>query len=329
MTRTLITRPQYVLIFEVTDEMVQEHLERTGAAIFNFDLPPQVIGPIKEHFDSLAPGEEPDLSRFNLPDGVTVRVEQLRLDKPAVMLGLKGPEVPIYRDITRDYVPEGLREPAPWVVEVGERPDRRRLVQAGYGLANEMNRNQGEWKYADVSPEQDGSHWSHFTGHHTQVDINVTTYNYRDTHDWKGKESVQGRARWTVALDRVQVGEGYSGTWEGAHRAAAEYARRMQDEVSPVSGLTSSWRDAEKELLGRPVWYREQPAYIDMVLLDQGCIVVKPAMAEDFTIDPRFGDDFPQDERDSAKVELLSDSIYWYRDNADKDLFTYTPRDYA
>lgn len=329
MDRKLTTRPRFVLIFEVTQEKLDALTAEQGAALVNLDLPNDVVTKIGDYLEGLEFGQEPDLSRFGLPDGVTLRVERLTPDRPRAMLAVDGPEVPKYRDRMKNYVPEGLNLDAdgrpPWVVEVGEYDHNRRLVGAGIGLADALNRDyHGRWTWADVSPEQDGSHWAHFDGHHTQVDISVSTYNYRDTHDWKGKENVRGRAKWTVALDRVQVGEGYARTWEAAHRAAAEYARRMQEDVSPMYGLTSSWRDAEKELLGRPVWYREQPAYIDMVLLDQGCVVVKPAMADDFTVDPRFGDEFSQDERDSAKIELLSESIYWYRDGAENDLNKYS-----
>lgn len=70
--------------------------------------------------------------------------------------------------------------------------------------------------------------------------------------------------------------------------------------------------------IGRKVFYREEPATIERVILDQGCVIIKKEGSEYFKTpiwhdeDDKVGD---EDDRESeVKEEILSPHIWWFRD---------------
>ena len=314
MDRLLTTQPKYVFIFEATDEGDEPVIVR---------VPRDVTDAIRAHLRGLQPGEQPDMSQFKLPPGLTVRCEQ-KTSSRQVLVAFEGVEVPREFNRTENYVPEGLRLPAPWTVEMGERPETRRLLRASWGCADELNRDHhGNWDWADVTPDQSGKHWSHFSGYREQVDIQVSTHNYRRHHDWKGYDDVRGTTHWTVAIDRIQVGEGSHPDPFEAMLEARAYAKKALRFGGVSEGpMLQSWRDADS-LIGLPVRYRQEEAVVTGLVLDQGCVIIKPAMGEHFVEDRRFGDDgWSNDpyERQSLKVELFSPDLYWHRRGAENDV---------
>ncbi len=73
--------------------------------------------------------------------------------------------------------------------------------------------------------------------------------------------------------------------------------------------------DWSQVAVGKKVWFERTPAIIEMVLEDQGCVVLKTEDGSNFPAavwhkqeDGSFG------EREvTVKVEILSEHIYWYR----------------
>jgi hypothetical protein len=219
-----------------------------------------------------------------------------------------------YRDRTDHYVPDGLHLPAPWRAELGVRPDHRQLVPYTWGPADELNRDHhGSWEWVDVSPDADGSHWSHFLGHREVIDVVLETWNRREVHEWKGRDEIRAEGEWRVFADRVQIGEGY------VRRDPLETLLIIRKYIADMSALKDtfggamfSWRDAERGIVGRKVIYYSDPAIVRSLILDQGCCMLdadpgpwgrRPWRDEE--------DDEPRTE--SAKVELLSPHIWWWR----------------
>lgn len=224
------------------------------------------------------------------------------------------PDRPPYRDRTDHYIPEGLHLPAPWKVEVGRLPENRTLHPATWGLADELNRRQGEWDWADVSPDFDGSHWSHLTTdwHRVQIDIELSTYNERSVHDWKGYDEIRPGGHWKLYFNRRQVCDGYV-------RDPLEALLTIRHRAQQLLGLHIDWNDPEGYLLNRKIFYREIPAIIYSTILSQGCVMIKPdgpgaedgfppAVWHEVETDGAMGSGSPD-----AKVELWSEHIWWYR----------------
>lgn len=91
----------------------------------------------------------------------------------------------------------------------------------------------------------------------------------------------------------------------------------------PCNFIFRNWKD---ELMNRKIWFNNCPAIITSIIQDQGCIIIEP--------DKRYIKYFPPsvwnveddgcsmyDRDDSVKVEYLSNSIWWWRN--DKQTETY------
>lgn len=67
------------------------------------------------------------------------------------------------------------------------------------------------------------------------------------------------------------------------------------------------------EEIGRKVYYKDEPAIIEMAILDQGCVVLKKDASGNFK-KPVWDDEGWQDEDSTVKEDILSDHIWWFRD---------------
>lgn len=71
------------------------------------------------------------------------------------------------------------------------------------------------------------------------------------------------------------------------------------------------------EEIGRKVWYRKQPAVIERLLLDQGCVILKKADGTGFDMkDPWDEKDWISewDGENEVKDDIFTESIWWFRD---------------
>lgn len=217
-------------------------------------------------------------------------------------------------DRNDSYVPDGLYlQGRPHLVEIAPPRDGQPvLAREAIGLADQLNREE-QWQWADVSGN--GSHWSHFDGHHVQVDIELHTNNRREVNAWKGRDEIRAEGTWTLALARQQV-------WEGSLcRDPLDQLleiRRIAQQLIEHSAI--EWRDpapVAEQLLGRRVYYQRVPAVVSSVtVLSQGCVMLKPVGVPEFPphvscVDKGEGDHW---DRDEVKVELLSHDIWWWRD---------------
>lgn len=67
--------------------------------------------------------------------------------------------------------------------------------------------------------------------------------------------------------------------------------------------------------IGAKVWYRELPCVIYMICEEQGCVVLKREDGKDFpnAVWHDEGCGAMGEGEDTVKVEIISESIYWYR----------------
>lgn len=218
------------------------------------------------------------------------------------------------RDRNNNYVPDDLYlSGPPHLVEVAPPRDGQPvLARETIGLPDEWNR-KGHWRWADVSG--DGTHWSHFRGHHIQIDIEFHTANRREVNDWKGRDEIRAEGTWSLALARQQCWEGF------LHQDPLDQLidiRRIALQLMDHSAI--DWRSATpaaEQLLGRRVYYDRTPAVVSSAsVLDQGCVMLKPVGIKAFppavwAVDDDDADDW---DREEVKVELLDPHIWWWRD---------------
>lgn len=223
-----------------------------------------------------------------------------------------------YRDRNEGYIPTGMPEnPMPRMVEVDDGGDGRReprMAPMVWGDADELNRDPRQWMWARVDQEtEDGvrEHWSRFDGHIVQVDIEMHTSNRREVNDWKGRDEVRKGGVWTLKLNRIPV---FSGHVYDPLEALLEIRRTLKQLLSHEC-VINDWTEEgiNKALLGRKIFYREQPAVITSHLLEhEGRIVVRPDGKPEFS--PPCWDSDGICDNDEVVTTLLDPNIYWWRD---------------
>lgn len=218
----------------------------------------------------------------------------------------------MYRDRNDNYVPTDLYlSGPPHLTEVNGEP-----VQVALGKADELNRDQRDWWWADVSG--DGTHWSRFNGHRVQVDVELHTENRREVNDWKGRDEIRAEGTWTISLARQQCWDGCVGTdFLSAFSRIPQLINQLLEHAAIDWTSTVS---AESQLVGRRIYYDRTPAYISSAsVLHQGCVMIRPVGMNLFPLDV-CDMDRPEEadasERDELKVSLLGDKIWWWRDRA-------------
>lgn len=203
-----------------------------------------------------------------------------------------------------------------------ERPRKPRTARIAMAMPDEYNRDQGDWWWADVSG--DGTHWAQFRGHHTQVDIEFSTMNYRDTHEWKGRDDIQAGGAWKISLNRQPVYDGHIGDPMYALDRLREKLHWLLSADNHALNLSDP-RPFHDQLVGRRVYWHDVPAVITSTVLDQGCVILAPIgrahfprQARDLDAEPDGSGHDEQDlwdeyEERTVKVEIDSPHIWWWR----------------
>jgi hypothetical protein len=228
------------------------------------------------------------------------------------------------------YVPDRLfLDGRPHIVEIAPpRGGVRVIGRETIGAPDEYNRD-AHWRWADVSGN--GTHWSHFRGHHVQIDIGFHTANRREVNDWKGRDEIRAEGTWTLALARQQCWEGY--LREGPLNQLLDI-HRIANRMLHHSAI--DWRletTAADQLQGRRVYYDRTPAVVSSAhVLSQGCVMLRPVGIDRFPPSVHALDDESDDdlyERDEIKVELLCERVWWWRDKpaGDEEDLRRRPKD--
>lgn len=141
-----------------------------------------------------------------------------------------------------------------------------------------------------------------FDGHRVAWKIEIETSNYLKESELSGEEVRKGGSL-RIWKDGVQVADEFFREVPAALRKA----ERLLTEIS------EHWPHGEpSEWVGRKVYYREIPAVIEYVILDQGCVVVKAEQGV-FPPHPYEREDGRSEAEATAKVEIASPHIWWWR----------------
>lgn len=155
-------------------------------------------------------------------------------------------------------------------------------------------------------------HVEAFNGHRVLMSVEIGEENYLKESDLSGDEIRKGGyAR--IFADGIQVYEFFHRDAERALIRAAQLIPKLH-EAALMSWTNKRERD---KLVGRKVFYDRTPAIIERLVVDQGCVILKPDGASAFPppIYAIDGDDdfYDDDERDYVKTEVLDPKIWWSR----------------
>ncbi len=157
---------------------------------------------------------------------------------------------------------------------------------------------------------QDASGTIHeFDGYRTLIDFEIRSNNYLKESHLSGDEIRKGGSA-KILADGVVV-------FEFFFRDPMWALLRAHQVVGELSEHSSGWLVAtERErLVGRKIWYERTPAIIERLIVDQGCILIKPDGVPEFP-PPVWADkdDADDEDRHSIKTSVTDARIWWFRD---------------
>lgn len=147
-----------------------------------------------------------------------------------------------------------------------------------------------------------------FDGHRIEIDVNIKMRNYLKSSHYSGDEVRKGGSCQIIA-DGEAVFEFFARDAQGA-------LLRAHHLITELSEHSSGWlmKSERDKLVGRKVFYREVPAVVTRLILDQGCMILSTESGQPFPppVYATKGDD--DDERDpDVKVEVTDPNIWWHR----------------
>ena len=147
-----------------------------------------------------------------------------------------------------------------------------------------------------------------FSGHRILVNVSLESSNYLKSSGLSGDDVRQGGSGKIIADGDV--------IFEFFFRDIHYALRRADHLITELSEHSSGWlsKDSRDKLIGRAVYYREVPAVIQSLIVDQGCVMIRTADGRPFP-PPVYADDDDDDEREAiVKVEVLDHNIWWHRE---------------
>lgn len=147
-----------------------------------------------------------------------------------------------------------------------------------------------------------------FNGHRLIHEIRLREYNYLKESYLSGNEVRKG-GEGKIYINGYCCGKFF-------FRDVMEALLEARNLIVKIHGHPIQiWKKEERDkLVGRKVWWREEPAIITM-FLDDACVVMEPDGIEKFK--PTAYRDEIDDEEDQFRVKntIHSPHIWWYRDN--------------
>lgn len=152
-----------------------------------------------------------------------------------------------------------------------------------------------------------------FDGHRRLIDVELKSSNYLKDSEWSGDE-IRKSVTASIIVDGVKLVEVFG-------REVVDTLRRVERAIEKYSEHESNWfsKKAREQMVGRKIYYYNQPATIIRLIEDQNAIIIETG--PDF-IAPVRGDD--EDDFDSwedwrvnghyeVKEDVLSPHIWWWR----------------
>jgi hypothetical protein len=145
-----------------------------------------------------------------------------------------------------------------------------------------------------------------FDGHRVLIDILIKSGNYLKESHYSGDEVRKSCTAQIVADGEV--------VYEFGGREPEYVLLRAHHMLGVLKDHPSNLlvKKERERLVGRKIYYRDHPAVIDRLILDQGCIIIKSADGQPFP-SPAWRE--KDDEREaSIKDDILTPHIWWFRD---------------
>lgn len=146
-----------------------------------------------------------------------------------------------------------------------------------------------------------------FSGHRILISVILESSNYLKSSSYSGSEVRSGGSGKIIADGEVV----FEFFFRDIH-----YALRQADHlITELSEHSSGWliKDQRDSLIGRRIFYREVPAIISGLVLDQGAIMIDTADGQPFP-PPVYADGPDDDEREARIKTIVTDPhIWWHR----------------
>lgn len=145
-----------------------------------------------------------------------------------------------------------------------------------------------------------------FDGYRIRTKVEIEEFNYMKESELSGNEIRKGGSC-KIYFDDICC-------WEFFHRNAQEACLEARQIIRELSEHPSEWsiKSSRAALVGRKVYYRDQPAIIESLITSQGCVILIPEGIAEFR--PPLWDK-ERDDVDSVKCDVLDKSIWWFREN--------------
>jgi len=145
-----------------------------------------------------------------------------------------------------------------------------------------------------------------FSGHRILIGVNLDSHNYLKESYLSGDDVRKGGTGQILA-DGDVVFEFFFRDVQWALRHAADLIEKLSD--GSADWLIKERREA---LVGRKIFYRETPAVIESLIVDQGCIIIRTEDGKPFPAPVYNRDEYEGEE--TIKDEVISPHIWWWRE---------------
>lgn len=181
-------------------------------------------------------------------------------------------------------------------VQIG--PRRYPLIYGEHPHSRSDNRH-----YVEMHGEAVG-----FDGHRILIGVNLTPSNYLKESELSGDEVRKGGTGQILADGTV--------VFEFFFRDTMWALMRAHSLIGQLSEGSCDWLIKERRdaLLGRALYYREVPAVVESLIVDQGCLILRTADGKPFPPPVYSEGDHDDDREPTVKVEVIDPHIWWWRD---------------
>jgi len=162
-----------------------------------------------------------------------------------------------------------------------------------------------------------------YNGAHAGVLWGIEIYETHNIkHKW-GESSIEEGGNWAITRNGKPFFEGFHRDIDYAYIQARKTLYTLQGHA-----LNFNERDWKEKAIGKPIYYHEEPALIDRIIEEQGCLWIVPDKKFIDKFSPAVyaiedylnGDEYalPDEYETGCKVEYTSPHIWWYRDLKEK-----------
>lgn len=149
-----------------------------------------------------------------------------------------------------------------------------------------------------------------FDGHRILIDVQLSSSNYMKESELSGDQVRKGGSG-KILADGELVYEFFFRDVRGA----LIRAHHLIGELGDVAGGDWLIKERRENLLGRKLYYREHPAVVERLIVDQGCLILRTEDGKPFPPPVwRERNGWDDDDDNTVKVEVTDPNIWWWRE---------------